>query len=165
MWLRRALYGWMIPAAFLLPAWLFVGWIVSGAQAWAFFWLFIAIPSVFIGQLVSTLLVRARSEARAERAVSWWDVAGFGAWNLLTISLGFFNQDWWAAVFVLTVAVGIALFWLLLWQLWQQARPSVVLQRTTSGTGYVDATPPERDRNPSHQHDEVFVITEQPPKT
>ena len=33
MWLRRAYYGWMIPAAFVLPLWLFVGWIAFNAVA------------------------------------------------------------------------------------------------------------------------------------
>ena len=76
MWLRRAYYGWMIPAAFVLPLWLFVGWIAFNAGAWALLWvLLMAIPSVLIGQLVLTLLVRARPTARSERAVSWWDVA------------------------------------------------------------------------------------------
>ncbi len=113
MWVRRAFYAWLVPAAFLLPLWLLVGWGVFNAGGWAFLWvLFIAIPSVFIGQLVLTLLVRARGTVRAERAVSWWDVLGFTVWHGLTIALGFFNAAWWAPVMVLTIAVGIGLFWL-----------------------------------------------------
>lgn len=160
MWLRRAFYGWMIPAAFLLPLWLFVGWIVFNAGAWALVWvLFLAVPSVLIGQLVLTLLVRARPTARAERAVSWWDVGGVATWNLLTIALGFFNQAWWLPVFLLTVVVGLALFWMMLWQLWREARPGIVTLRTSGGMGYIpptSAAPPRRD------DPEVIVISEQP---
>ena len=61
MWLRRAFYGWLIPAAFILPLWLLVGWGVFNAGGWAFLWvLFLAIPGVFLWQLLLTLLVRAR---------------------------------------------------------------------------------------------------------
>ena len=113
MWLRRAYYGWLIPAAFLLPLWLLVGWAVFRAGGWAFLWtLFLAIPAVFIGQLVLTLLVRARGTVRSHRAVSWWDVLGFTVWHALIIALGFFNQAWWAPVMIVTILVGVGLFWL-----------------------------------------------------
>ena len=95
MWLRRGFFGWLIPAAFVLPLWLFVGWIASGAGGWAFLWVVLAIPGVFLWQLLLSLLVRARGTVRAHRAVSWWDVAGFSVWHLLIIALGFFTQAWW----------------------------------------------------------------------
>jgi len=159
MWVRRAFYGWLVPAAFLLPLWLLVGWAFFNAGGWAFIWvLFIAIPSVFIGQLVLTLLVRARGTVRAERAVSWWDVLGFTVWHCLTIALGFFNEAWWAPVMVLTIVAGLALFWLELGQLWREAKPANILLRTTEGVGYIPAqsTPPEQSDR------EVIVITERP---
>ena len=109
---------------------------------------------MFIGQLVLTLLVRARGTVRAERAVSWWDVLGFGVWHLLTISLGFYNQAWWAPVMVLTIVVGLALFWLELVQLWREAKPSAILMRTTEGIGYIPAagSPADVERPRSHRH-------------
>nr|BFF11677.1 hypothetical protein GCM10025699_29800 [Microbacterium flavescens] len=60
MVLRRGFFGWLIPAAFVLPLWLFVGWIVSGAGGWAFLWMVFAIPGVFLWQLLLSVLVRAR---------------------------------------------------------------------------------------------------------
>ena len=80
-----------------------------------------------------TLLVRARGTVRAERAVSWWDVLGFAVWHCLVIALGFFNPAWWAPVMVVTILVGLGLFWLELWQLWREAKPSHILLRTTEG--------------------------------
>jgi hypothetical protein len=158
MWLRRAYYGWLIPAAFLLPLWLLVGWAVFRAGGWAFLWtLFLAIPAVFIGQLILTFLVRARGTVRSHRAVSWWDVLGFTVWHALIIALGFFNQAWWAPVMVVTILVGVGLFWLTLWQLLREAKPSGMVMYTTEGIAYVPPTASPQDQP---QPNEVIVLTE-----
>ena len=157
MWVRRAFFGWLLPAAFVLPLWLLVGWGVFDAGGWAFVWvLFIAIPGVFVWQLLLTLLVRARGTVRAERAVSWWDVLGCGVWHALLVSLGFFVSVWWAPALVVTILAGIGVFWLSLWQLWREARPSRILLRTAEGVGYI---PPAPSRPAPSAHD-VIVITE-----
>lgn len=159
MWLRRAYYGWLIPAAFLLPLWLLVGWAVTDAGGWAFLWvLLIASPAVLIGQLGLTLLVRARTAARSSRAVSWWDVVGFTLWHCLTIALGFFVEASWVPVFILTVFVGLALFWLELWQLWRQAEVSRVLLSAATG---VDSFAPKSVRRALSP--DVYVVTEPEP--
>jgi len=166
MWLRRGFYRWLFPAAFLLPVWLLVGWSVFNAGGWAFLWvLFLAIPSVFLGQLALTLLVRARGTVRAERAVSWWDVLGFTVWHGLTISLGFFNQSWWAPVMVLTIFVAVALFWLELWQLWREAKPTALVLRTPAGVGYIPPTAQTPRSAPAEP--EFIVISEKqaPPRS
>lgn len=163
MWVRRIYYSWLIPAAFLLPAWLLVGWAVFRAGGWAFVWLFIAIPAVFIGQLVLTMLVRARGTVRADRAVSWWDVLGFTVWHALIVALGFFDPSWWAPVMVATIFVGVGLVWLTLWQLWREAKPGRMVMYTTEGVAYIPAEEPasERERQSAGFGDpEVFVITE-----
>jgi hypothetical protein len=141
MWLRRAFYRWLLPAAFALPLWLFVGWGVFNAGGWAFLWvLFIAVPSVFVGQLALTLITRSRPSVRALRAVSWTDVLAYAVWHALTISLGFYVASWWAPVMVLTVLVGIALVWFQLWQLWREARPRDILLRASNGAAYIPAS-------------------------
>lgn len=159
MWLRRAFFWWMIPAAFVLPLWLLVGWGVFNAGGWAFLWvLFLAMPGVFVWQLILTLLVRARGTVRAHRAVSWWDVLGFTVWHALVICLGFFAQAWWAPVFVVAVLAGLGLFWLELWQLWREAKPSRLLLHTSDGVAYI---PPTVRREPSAAAEpDVIVITE-----
>jgi len=157
MWLRRAFYGWLIPAAFLLPLWLLVGWGVYNAGGWAFIWvLFLAIPGVFLWQLLLTLLVRARGTVRAHRAVSWWDVLGFTVWHLLVVSLGFFNPAWWATAMVVAIIAGVGLFWLALWQLWSEARPGTMMLRTTGGVTYLPPIASEQ----AQERPEVIVITE-----
>lgn len=123
MWLRSAFYRWLMPAAFLLPLWLLVGWGIFNAGGWAFLWvLFIAIPSVFAGQLALTLLVRARPSVRETRMVSWWDVAGFTVWHALTIAVGCYVQTWFPLLLTGAIVIAIALFWLMLKQLWGEAR-------------------------------------------
>ena len=156
MWLRRGFFGWLIPAAFVLPLWLFVGWIASGAGGWAFLWVVLAIPGVFLWQLLLSLLVRARGTVRAHRAVSWWDVAGFSVWHLLIIALGFFTQAWWAPVMIVTVLVGVAMFWLELWQLWREAKPSRIVLRTGEGMAYI----PAAEERPDAAVQDVIVVTE-----
>ena len=156
MVLRRGFFGWLIPAAFVLPLWLFVGWIVSGAGGWAFLWMVFAIPGVFLWQLLLSVLVRARGTVRAHRAVSWWDVLGFTAWHGLIIALGFYNQAWWMPLMIVAVLVGIALFWLELWQLWSEAKPSRMVLRTAEGMAYI---PPAEERTDASLQD-VIVVTE-----
>ena len=56
MALRRGFYRWLIPAAFVLPLWLFVGWIVFGANPLSLLWVLLSAPIVLIGQLILTLL-------------------------------------------------------------------------------------------------------------
>jgi hypothetical protein len=159
MWLRRGFFGWMIPAAFVLPLWLFVGWIVAGANGWAFVWMLFAVPGVFLWQLLLTLLVRARGTVRAHRAVSWWDVLGFTVWHLLIVSLGFFNQAWWLPVMITAVLVGVAMFWLELWQLWSEAKPSRLVMHTVDGVAYI---PPAEDapRGDVPEMPDVIIVSE-----
>jgi hypothetical protein len=156
MWLRRAFFGWMVPAAFVLPLWLFVGWIISGANGWAFVWMLFAVPGVFLWQLLLTLLVRARGTVRAHRAVSWWDVLGIAVWHLLVISLGFFAQAAWVPLMVTAIGVGIALFWLELWQLWSEAKPARIVLRANDGFAYIPPAPEQ----PASAPQEVIVVSE-----
>ena len=157
MWLRRAFYGWLIPAAFLLPLWLLIGWGVFNAGGWAFLWvLFLAIPGVFLWQLLLTLLVRARGTVRLHRAVSWWDVLGFAVWHILVISLGFFDPAWWAVLLVVAITVGVGLFWLELWQLWSEAKPTRMVFRTTGGFSYLEPMASE----PASPPQDVIIVTE-----
>ncbi|MGO2683132.1 MAG: MFS transporter permease [Microbacterium sp.] len=160
MWLRRAFYRWMFPAAVVLPLWLLIGWGVFNAGGWAFLWvLFIAIPSVFLGQLGLTLLQRARPSARETGMASWWDVLGVGVWHALTIAIGCYPEAWFPLLLTGAIVVGLALFWLMLRQLWGEAQ--------TAGPGIRITTTPAQDAAPGQprtaQTDgDVFIIQEKP---
>ncbi|MGY1551740.1 MFS transporter permease [Microbacterium sp. A588] len=160
MWLRRALYSWLFPAAVVLPLWLLIGWGIFNAGGWAFLWvLFIAIPSVFLGQLVLTLLARARASVRETRMLSWWDVLGFGVWHALTIAVGFYPQAWFPLLLTGAIAAAIAMFWLMLWQLWNEARSASVGIRVTP-TMVTDSEPDAWDQ--AFRQQEVIIVKEKP---
>lgn len=130
--LRRGFFFWLLPSAVVLPLWLVVGWIVSDAGGWALAWvLVVAVPSVLIGQLVLTLLIRSRGTVRHTRTVSWGDLAGVGVWHVLTIAVGLFSETWFWPLLIAATVVFLAVFWFSLWQLFQEARPSVILRRYT----------------------------------
>lgn len=119
---RRVFYRWLWLAALVLPFWLLLGWGVFGASGWAFLWvIFIAVPSVLLGELALALLTRSRPSVARERAASWWDVLGFSVWHLLTIAVGLFDQRWFSAALAAAIIVGIGMFWLQFWQLRREA--------------------------------------------
>lgn len=157
MWLRQAFFRWLIPAAFLLPLWLLIGWGVFQG-GWAILWvLFIAIPSVFVGQLLLTLLTRSRPSVRSDRAVSWWDVGGFTLWHGLTIAVGFFIDGAFGWLLTAAIVVGIGLVWLQLWQLWNEAKGSGARLRETIAWSTV---PGVDEPTPETRAPEVFVVRE-----
>lgn len=157
MWLRQAFFRWLLPAAVVLPLWLVIGWAVFQG-GWAILWvLLMAVPSVFLGQLLLTLLTRSRPSVRAERAVSWWDVAGFGLWHALTIAVGFFPDGAFGWVLTAAIIVGIALFWLQLRQLWNEAKGSGVRLRETITWSTIPAAEPAAPPTTAHP---VIVVRE-----
>ncbi|MFG6445423.1 MFS transporter permease [Microbacterium sp. P06] len=163
MWLRRLFFRWLFPAAIVLPLWLLVGWGVFQAGGLAFLWvLFIAIPSVLIGQTLLSLLVRARGTVRAERAVSWWDVLAFSVWHALIIATGFYDSTWFALTLVLAIVAAVGVFWVSLAQLWRESRGSMVLLRATDGTGYI---PPTRAPREERVDPSVVVLEERAPRS
>ncbi|MBS1698130.1 MAG: MFS transporter permease [Actinobacteria bacterium] len=164
MWIRRAFFSWLFPAALVLPLWLFIGWGVFQAGGWAFLWvLFVALPSVLVGEVVLTLLVRARPTVREERAVSWRDVIGFTLWHALTIALGFFPKDAFGWLLAGTIVAFLGLFWSTLWQLWkdvaERGRTGLLIDAEadlpSARTGQDETLRPRPGR-----HGDVIVITE-----
>ena len=55
---------------------------------------------------------------------------------------------------VVTILVGVGLFWLELWQLWSEARPSRIVLRTSEGMAYIpaQADAPEAAGTRGHRH-------------
>lgn len=129
---RRLFFRWLLPASLVLPAWMLVGWAIFGRNGWGLLWvLLMAIPGVFIAQLVLTLLTRSRPSVRAERAVSWLDVAGFGVWHVLTILVGCFIDGAFPWLLTAAIVTAVVLLWMQLWQLWNEARGAGARLRET----------------------------------
>jgi len=162
MVLRRVFLRWLFPAAFVLPLWLFVGWIVfAGGSGWALLWLLIAAPTVFVSQVALTLLVRARSSVRLTRAASWRDVAGLGLWHVVIVALGFYDSRSFFALLALSVVGALVLFWSSLAQLWNEARGVVTVMHTQDGTAYI---PPAAERPRPRVEGDVIVVPESRPR-
>lgn len=160
MVLRRAFFHWLLPSAFLLPLWMVVGWAIFGQSGWALLWvLLIAVPSLFIGQLVLTLLTRSRPSVRAERAVSWWDVLGFAVWHGLTIAVACFIDGAFPWLLTGAIVAALGLFWLQLWQLWNEARGSGARIRETITWSSMSRADPA-----SSYESEVFIVEERRPQ-
>ncbi|WP_150957206.1 MFS transporter permease [Microbacterium testaceum] len=158
MALRRLFLHWLFPAAFVLPLWLFVGWIVfSGGSGWGLLWLFVAVPAVFVSELVLALIIRARGSVRENRAVSWRDVAGLSLWHLVIVALGLFDSRVFFPLLVLSIVGALVLFWSSLSQLWNEARGAVTLLHTADGTAYI---PAPRERSTPARDAEVIVVPE-----
>ncbi|QAY61153.1 MFS transporter permease [Microbacterium protaetiae] len=163
MWLRRGFFRWLYPAAIVLPAWMLIGWAIFNAGGWTFLGvLLIAAPAVLVGELIITLLIRARPTVRAERAVSWWDVLGVTVWHGLVIAFGCFIEPVFLAILLAAVVAFLVIFWSSLRQLWGEARGSI--RRGWAGTGPADLptdAPTDADvRDRARQHAEVIVVNE-----
>jgi hypothetical protein len=165
MWLRRGFFGWLFPAAILLPLWLLVGWAVFNPSGWTFLGvLFIAGPAVLIGELVIALLIRARPTVRARRAVSWRDLLGVSVWHVLVIAYGCYPHAVFVPILVLAIVAFLALFWSSVALLVQELR--VTAERYLNATGESTTTsapasgntPPYPGRRP-----DVYVINESSP--
>lgn len=157
--MRRALFAWLLPAALVLPIWLVVGWAVFNASGWAFLGvIFIAAPAVLVGELIVSLLIRARPTVRSSRAVSWADALGLGVWHLLVIAFGCFFEAAFVPVLICAILAFLGLFWSSLRQLWREARGSFA--RMMPGTGPADVSDEESLRDRARQHAEVIVVNE-----
>lgn len=121
MLLRRAFYYWQFIAALVLPLWLFVGWGFSSGSGWSFVGLLVLAPVLFVFMLVVSVVVYMRSSVRRSNAVSWLDVALIGAWHAAIVAFGFFTHVN-SAIAVLGVFLGLASFWVAMWQLVTETR-------------------------------------------
>ncbi|MBK0417955.1 MFS transporter permease [Leucobacter sp. CSA1] len=167
MWLRRAFYRWLFPAAIVLPLWLLTGWGLFRAGGWAFLWvLFIAIPSVFVGQLLLALLVRARPSVRASAAVSWLDVAGFSVWHVLVVFVGIFSERWFPFALSGAILAALGLFWLSIRQLRSELRDmgaAAGFPRPWQGPG-AEAGPTPGGGSGRIRPGEVLIVTDVEPR-
>ncbi|WP_291052207.1 MFS transporter [Herbiconiux sp.] len=110
MFIRRAFFYWQFPAAVILPAWILVGWGVFAATGWQIIGLIVGVMMLTVGMLATAGLIFARKDVRAERAVSWLDVALLTVLHGLIIAVGFFTPAT-ALLGTLAVVAVIALFW------------------------------------------------------
>lgn len=159
MIIRRAFRTWMVIAAVVLPIWPLVGWGIFGGGGWAFLGLLISMPILFVAMMVVAGLIWARPTVRRERAVSWPDVGILTLWHVSVIGFGLFGPAS-NAFAVLGVIVGLAAFWLVLWEFFSDARERA---RVTIAEFEQMASRPSTS-NPAgiRNGEELIVIREKP---
>ena len=161
MILRRAFYWWLFPSAVILPAWLLIGWAIFGSGGWAFLGLLIACPILFIAMLAVGGIISARKSVRDARAVSWYDVGLLAAWHIAIIAFGFFVTGASSWIAVIGILLGLATFWVSLWELLVETRERVQV----TFDAYERAAQPDQVRRPDPgfvDGGEYIVIEERP---
>jgi hypothetical protein len=170
MLIRRGFLRWLVAAAVVLPIWLGIGWAVFGGGGWGTLGLVIVVPVAFIALGVVALLVSIRPTVRAQKAVSWTDVAIVGAWHASIIAVGFYGPG--ASLFgVLAILLAIGAFWIALWQLITDGARRVqatmteferlAAQQSGSATGPDAAGRPRTQRPPFDDGDgDVIIVRE-----
>lgn len=121
MIIRRAFYHWQFIAAGALPLWLLVGASIFGSGAWAVLGIFFGAVLIGLGLLLVALVIYARKEVRATRAVSSADVGVLALWHALIILIPF-STDAGGWLSVLVIIGGLFVFWFALWELFDAAR-------------------------------------------
>jgi uncharacterized membrane protein YuzA (DUF378 family) len=158
MILRRAFRIWMLIAAVALPIWPLVGWGIFGGGGWQFLVLIIAMPILFVTMAAVAGLIWARPTVRREKAVSWLDVGVLTLWQACVIGFGLFGpaSDAFA---VLGVLVGLAAFWVVLWEFFTDAKKRA--KETMAEFERMAARPSVRRNAPlARDGEELIVIKE-----
>jgi hypothetical protein len=174
--IRRAFYHWQFIAAGALPLWLLVGSSIFGSGAWAVLGIFFGAVLIGIGLFLIALIIFARKEVRETRTVSYADVGVLALWHTLIIAIPF-STDAAGWLSVLVIIGGLAVFWFVVWELFDAARRRVramvdLVEQTARGQSapagpqrpLPNQTLPDQTRSTStggRTHDpEVIVIEE-----
>ncbi|GAB3613600.1 MFS transporter [Humibacter ginsengisoli] len=160
MALRRALLRWQLFAVPVLPLWLLVGFGVFGGGVGGFFLLFLGSGVLFVFLAVLAGLTRLRPRVRGEKAPGWWDAAATLAFHLALVGLGFFGATG-VAFGVAAVVLGLATFWLTLWELvheWRDRVSSAVSRASAADARKQAAEGQSRRRGPDDG--DVIIVHE-----
>jgi hypothetical protein len=132
--LRRVFYYWQFVAVGALPLWLMVAASIFGSTAWQVLGATFGAVALGVGLLAVSLVIFARTEVRAAKAVSWADVGVLALWHTLIVLMGAYavTAPW---ISVLVVLVGLGAFWFALWELFDAAR-----KRVREAMVYLDET-------------------------
>ena len=159
MIIRRAFRTRMVIAAVALPIWPLIGWGIFGGGGWQFLGLLISMPILFVAMMAVAGLIWARPTVRRERAVSWADVGVLTLWHASVIGFGLFGT-WSNAFAVLGVIVGLAAFWLVLWEFFTDARDRA--RETLAEFEQMAARPSNPNLPGIRDGEELIVIREKP---
>jgi hypothetical protein len=162
MLVRRAFFYWQFAAAVVLPAWILLGWALWG-QKGEFVGLAIATPFLVLALLAVAGLTYARKSVRSTRTVSWLDVGIAGVWHAVVIGAGFFGPAT-GALAALSLALGIAAFWSVAWQLVTETRKRVRRVFDTIQRAAVPSSPGTGKQTPLDAGEYLVIRPSDPPR-
>ncbi|WP_223690255.1 hypothetical protein [Leifsonia poae] len=157
MFIRKAFYWWLFPSAVVLPVWLLIGWAIFHPSGWTFLGLLVICPILFVAQLAIGGIIAARKTAREERAVSWIDVGLLTLWHASIVVFGCFLPGVSGWIAVVGVLLGLATFWVSLWELVTEAR----LRVKQTFDAYERAAQPNTARSASVVDGGEFIVIEE----
>jgi hypothetical protein len=162
MLVRKAFFYWQFAAVVVLPVWILLGWTLWG-RAGEFVGVAIAAPFLVLALLGVAGITYARKSARTTRTASWLDVGVAGAWHLAVIAAGFFGAAT-GAFAALSVALGIAAFASVAWQLVQETRKRVRRVFETIQRGAVPSGTPGAKQAPLDAGEYLVIRPSEPPR-
>ncbi len=120
---RRFFFYLQFWAIAVLPLWLLIGrGIQLAGPGWGLVALLVATPILSLALLVILGLTMARKSVRRSRMLSRTDVLTLSAWYLSLIFLGLVAQP---ITIIVAVIVGLAVFWIMVWQLLAETRDRI----------------------------------------
>lgn len=156
VFIRKAIYRWMLPAAGILPAWLLIGWSIFGSGGWQFVLVLGGAFILAVAMVVISAMMRSRRAVRAATAVGAADAVFLGIWHALIIWLGFQGP---ASSLLLTgvVLMLIGGFWFALWELLTSAKRGIetALREAEQMSYSPGSTPPQGSTARGPQRDEM----------
>lgn len=153
MIVRRAFYYAQPAAAFVLPAWLLVGWGLFGGGGLAFVLVVCGSIALAVAMLVVGGLTVARRSVRTARAVSWVDVGVLAAWYAAAVAVGFY-LSWGGVLVVVAMLLALVGFWTAAAQLFSETRRRM----REAFAAYPSAAPDPRPARSSYTDGEYIVI-------
>lgn len=110
-----------MPAAVVLPVWILVGYGVFGETLWLLPLVIVLAVAAAVSLAGVGMLAKARAGVKSSGALSWPDVALFAAWWVTIAAAGFASRATGALV-LLAAALAVVTFWVVLVELFSDAR-------------------------------------------
>lgn len=156
MVLRKALFWWQFAAVIVLPTVLLIArGILGSAMGWDFVLYLVLSPILGAFMLLVAGLTSARASVRAGRAVGWLDAGILLGWHASIVAFAVLDAPALAAIVVI---IGVAAFWIAVWQLVTETGRRVRSAVRDFGDEFAGVREEMRTQSPSVQVGEVIVI-------
>lgn len=156
MMLRKGLFWWQFVAVIVLPTVLLIArGILGSSMGWDFVLYLVLSPILAAFMLLVAGLTAARRSVRTDRALGWLDTGILLGWHASIVAFALLD---WPALAALVVVIGVAAFWVAVWQLVTETGRRVRTAVRDFGDEFAGVREEMRQQSPSVQVGEVIVI-------